>query len=186
MNRFFIFLIIVFFSSCDVKQPSQKDLVSTYYRGLQESDFRLVKSVIADSLTLVEGDYVMQYSRVGFYRHFQWDSVFKPVYKVVSLNDVDGQMVSTISVSSPKFKFLMNDTLVSKHEFTFESGKIRHIENKGFIDADWKLWNQQKDTLVNWVKVNRRKLDGLIQDMTKQGAVNYMTAIEQYQKSKVE
>lgn len=102
---------------------------------------------------------------------------------MVSLEKENDQFVATVSVNSLRFEFLKNNPLTFRHKFDFKSGKISKIETVEFIDTNWETWQKERDSLVKWVKSNHPKLDGFIHDLSMQGAINYLKAIELYKKS---
>jgi len=181
LHRILFVFILVVITSCADKQPTEKELIAEYYQGFQNADYNQIKATIADSLTLTEADYIMPFSKESFYGHFKWDSVFQPVYKKVDLQNTGEQYVVEIAVSSKRFAFLKNDPLVSRQRFYFKSGKISRVENVEFVDTDWEKWTTQRESLVNWTAVNHPELDGFINDLTMQGAINYVKAIELYE-----
>lgn len=132
----------------------------------------------------MEGDYTMGYSRESFYEKFKWDSIFKPVYKLVSINEKGKHPIVTVTMNSPKLEFLHNNPMTCNYVFYFKSNKIAKIENIGCPTANWKMWAKGVDSLVNWIKLNHPELDGFIYDLTMQGATNYMKAISLYKSSK--
>jgi len=50
------------------------------------------------------------------------------------------------------------------------SDKITKIEALECSDANWNVWQAERDSLVNWVKINHPELDGFINDLTMNGA----------------
>ncbi|GAA3578049.1 hypothetical protein GCM10022395_28420 [Snuella lapsa] len=156
--------------------------VAAYYKGFKKGDYKLISAVISDTLTIIEGDYTMVFTPETFYRQFKWDSVFKPVYKLVSLENRDEHIVATVSVKSLKFEFLKNNPLTCIHKFSFKSGKIVKIKNQECIDANWEIWQKKRDSLVAWIKLNHPELDGFVHDLSTKGAIDYLTAIELYKK----
>ena len=102
------------------------------------------------------------------------------------MENKDEQIVATVSVNSPRFELLKNNPLTCKHRFHFKSGKIIKIENLECIDANWDVWEKERDTLVKWIKDNHPELEGFIHDLSMKGAKDYMTAIALYKKRQVE
>ncbi|WPP49957.1 hypothetical protein [Catalinimonas niigatensis] len=58
------------------------------------------------------------------------------------------------------------------------------LESLECLNADWNIWQTERDSLVNWTRNNHPKLDGFIHDLTMDGAINYLKAIELYEKRK--
>jgi len=162
----------------------KSEQIKKYYEGFKSSDFNQIKGVIADSLTITEGDYVMEFDQQSYYGQFKWDSIFQPKYNVISIENHNDQFIATVSVESLRFKFLQNNPLTCEHRFQFASGKIIQIENLECKDANWEVWQQERDSLVNWVKDNHPELDGFVHDLSMKGAKKYLKAIELYQSNK--
>ena len=70
--------------------------------------------------------------------------------------------------------------MTCQFKISFNAGKISRIESMDCKDADWGLWQTERDTLVNWIDKNHMELNGFINDMTMNGAMNYLKAIELY------
>ena len=170
-------------AGCADKKSANYNQVTKYYEGFKNSNYELIKKTISDSLTIIEGDYTMPFSPESYYGHFKWDSIFNPVYKVLSLKNQDEAVIATVAVSSSRFEFLNNNPLTCKHRFHFESGRIRKIENLDCSDANWEIWQKERDSLVEWTKINHPELDGFIYDLSMKGAQNYLKAIELYKKA---
>ena len=49
-------------------------------------------------------------------------------------------------------------------------------------DANWEIWQRERDSLVNWIKENHPELDGFVHDLSMEGAQNYLKAISLYKK----
>lgn len=98
-NSLFI-LILLLIGSCTEKTSKTTAQVIAYYSGFKKSNYSQIREVIADSLTLTEGEYTMTFTPESFYEQFKWDSVFKPVYELVELENQDEQIVATVSVKS--------------------------------------------------------------------------------------
>lgn len=184
MKRFLVSFALIVITGCTNKKPTNSELVTAYYAGFENSNYDQIKKTIADSLTIISGDYTMPFTQESFYEQFKWDSVFKPIYKVVKIEDQHEQVITTVSIHSLKLDFLKNNPLTCKHKFLFKSGKIHKIEELDCIDANWEIWQQERDTLVNWIKINHPELDGFIHDLSMQGAINYVNAIKLYRKRK--
>ncbi|PTX44795.1 hypothetical protein C8P64_0777 [Christiangramia gaetbulicola] len=185
MKKISILLIAILLSSCAVQRNSKAQLVETFFDGFKNSNYSSIKEVIADSLTITEGDYVMQYTSESFYEHYKWDSVFKPAYKILKLKNKDDQVLVTTEVASLKLEFLENSPMICDRKFYFKAGKIRRIENLDCHNADWKIWERKVDSLVSWVKHNQPQLNGFIHDLSMQGALDYLKAIERYKEQEL-
>ena len=151
---------------------------------MRKTLYNELKTLINDSITIVAGDYVMPYTDDSFYEEFKWDSTFRPSYKIVELEEKNNQVIALVTLNSVRNEFLKNNTMTCQYQISFNSGKISKIEELECKDADWNIWKKERDSLVSWVKKNHPELDGFINDMTMNGAINYLKAIELYETDK--
>ncbi|MDR7129744.1 hypothetical protein J2X69_002089 [Algoriphagus sp. 4150] len=185
MKKYFILLFsLSLFISCKDETLSQSELVTEYYDGFNSSDFKRIISVIADSITIIEGEYIMPYSQESFYEQFKWDSIFQSTYEIVELKTQNNQVIATVASSSKRYEFLKNNPLTCKFKISFNFDKIMKLESLECLNADWNIWQTERDSLVNWTIKNHPELDGFIHDLTMNGAINYLKAIELYEKRK--
>lgn len=126
----------------------------------------------------------MAYSRETFYEKFKWDSVFTPVYKLVSIESDGEHPIATVTMRSPKLEFLHNNPMTCRYTVYFKNDKIARIEDLDCPTANWELWGKEVDALVGWIAMNHPELDGFIYDLTMQGAIHYMKAITLYRNRK--
>ena len=173
-------LLLLVISACSSKETSHIATVKNYYSGFNNGDYKLIETQLSDSLTITEGDYVMNFTPETFETHFKWDSVFVPRVKIINIEQQENDLLVTISASSKRFEFLRNNPLVTKHLVHFTNGKISRIDNVDFINTDWKLWTEQKEGLTQWIVNNHKELDGFMIDQTLQGGLNYLKAIDLY------
>ncbi|MFC4691632.1 hypothetical protein ACFO5T_14450 [Dokdonia genika] len=177
-------LLLLVISACSSKETSHIATAKNYYSGFNNGDYKLIETQLSDSLTITEGDYVMNFTPETFETHFKWDSVFVPQVKIINIEQQENDLLVTISASSKRFEFLRNNPLVTKHLVHFTNGKISRIDNVDFINTDWKLWTEQKKGLTQWIASNQKELDGFMIDQTLQGGLNYLEAIDLYNNRK--
>jgi len=180
MRYFSLLFILILCLGCAQKTKTPSEQIMTYYEGFEKSNFRQIKSTLSDSLISISGDYVMPYSQESYYEKFKWDSVFKPEYTLVSVETNGEYPIATVTMNSPKLVFLHNNPMTCRFAFYFENDKIAKIKELDCPSANWELWAKQRDSLVAWVMANHPNLDGFINDLTMQGADNYMKAITLY------
>lgn len=167
-----------FLSGCSNQKLTHKETVTKYYNAFNSSDYNKIKTLINDSITIIEGDYVMPFTHDSFYEHFKWDSIFKPSYEVVEIKEKNNQIIASVAANSLRYEFLKNNPLTCHYKISFNSGKISKIETLECNGADWDIWQRQRDSLVSWINKKHPKLDGFIHDLTMNGAINYLKAIE--------
>ncbi|MBO0330036.1 hypothetical protein [[Muricauda] lutisoli] len=182
MKRLLFLSLLYLISSCSGENLEKAEQIKIYYGGFKNSDYNQIMRVISDSLTLTEGDYLMNFDRESYYEQFKWDSVFQPKYELILVENHNGQFTATVAVESLRYKFLKNNPLTCELRFSFKSGKITKIENLDCKDANWAMWQKERDSLVNWIKGNHPELDGFVHDLSMVGAQNYLKAISLYKK----
>ncbi|WP_324024292.1 hypothetical protein QSV08_14525 [Maribacter sp. BPC-D8] len=180
-NTILILFLIGVLNSCDNQKLSHKEAVTTYYNAFDSGEFNKIKTVIHDSITMVNGDFLTPFDKNSFYEFYKWDSVFKPSNQVIELVEENDDVIATITQKNIRNAFLKNNPLQFKVKVSFTSGKISKIEELEYIEVNWNTWAQDRDSLVNWMKVNHPKLDRFVNDLTIQGAINYVQAIEFYE-----
>lgn len=182
MKNALIFLILAFLVfSCINKKASPYETVTQYYEARDASDYEAIKTYISDSITIVEGDYIMPYDQKSFEEVFKWDSIFQPSYELVELEERNNQILASVTLNSIRNAFLKNESMTCLYSISFLSGRISKIESMDCTDVDWAVWQKERDALVEWTRKNHPNLDGFINDMTMKGAINYLKAIELYQ-----
>ncbi|EPR71726.1 hypothetical protein ADIWIN_3173 [Winogradskyella psychrotolerans RS-3] len=186
MKHILLSLIVLVFTNCADKPSTESEQITAYYKGYINSDYEQIKKVLSDSLTTVFGDYITTYSHQSYYEQFKWDSIFKPVYKLDALKYEEGQFIATVSIRSLKLEFLKNTPMTCRYQFQFIAGKISRIEELDCNSVDWNVWQNEVDTLVNWIKINHPEMDGFIHDLSMQGAIDYLKAIELYKNREVD
>lgn len=179
-NSIIILIFCNFLLGCNQQELTPKDTITAYFKAFSKADYSQIKTLVSDSLTITEGDYVTPFNQASYYEHFKWDSIFKPTYEILELKEENNKVLATVASYSVRYKFLKNNPLTCKRSISFKSGKISKIEILDCIDVDWTVWQKERDSLVNWVASNHPELDGFINDLTMQGAQNYLKSITLY------
>ncbi|MFP2994787.1 hypothetical protein ABN763_02705 [Spongiivirga sp. MCCC 1A20706] len=182
MKKIVLLLVSLYFMvGCTDAKLNHQDTITAYYNARNKLDFNELKTLVNDSITIISGDYVMPYNTKGFYEVFKWDSIFKPSYKLVELEEKSNQVIANVKINSVRNTFLKNSDMTCQYRISFSSGKISKIEELNCTNVDWNTWRQGVDSLTSWIKKHHPELDGFINDMTMNGAENYLKAIELYQ-----
>lgn len=179
-----LFTIISVISGCSNKKLSPSETITEYYAAFDSSNFERLISLVDDSLTIVDGEFETTYSHDSFHQQFKWDSIFQTTYKVIKIEEVSNQVITTVASHSLRYEFLKNNPLTCIFKISLNSGKISRIELVGYEGGDFEVWQQERDSLVKWVNINHPELDGFINDLSMDGSKNYLKAIELYEKRK--
>lgn len=152
-------------------------LFNNYMQAYYHQTFANFSELLADSITLKDGDYEMTYSKQDYQVYFKWDSTFHPRQELleVTINKTSVDFIE--SVSSERYQFLGNNPLVTRKRLYFTNDKISMIDNVEYLNVDWNIWIARRDTLVKWIDMYHPELNGFIYDMTKKGAEDYKKAI---------
>ena len=183
-NIFPILFLFYFLSGCNNRVLTYQETVIKYYNARHAANFNELRTLINDSITITSGDYVMPYDHASFYEVFKWDSIFRTSYSIVELDEKNNQVITSVTMNSLRNEFLKNNKMTCDYKISFNSGKILKIEEIECRDVDWEIWQKQRDSLVDWIKQNHPELNGFIHDMTMNGAINYLKAIEFYETDK--
>lgn len=165
--------------SCNRTDP--KTLFDSYNTGYYHKGFNSISSLLADSVTIKDApDYEVKYSKDEFRIYYQWDSTFQPNNEFEIIEQTDSTIDILEKRYSKRFEYLEHNPLIMKQRIYFENGQISIIENREYLNFDVPKWTSNRDSLVSWIDRNHPELSGFIYDLTKEGAGNYLKAIELY------
>ena len=181
----FVILYILVQAACTQAPRTKMDTVNIYYEGLNASDFEQVKSVVADSFVISSGDYKTLYLEESHYTFFKWDSVFSPTYNIQQVEEVGELLKATVLSKSLRYAFLKHNPLTCEMTFSFKADTISKLDVGECMDAEWDIWEAQRDSLVAWIDNHHPELTGFVHDLTQKGAENYIIAIELYERSMI-
>jgi hypothetical protein len=178
----FALLIFILSTACTQKQSFDGITVTTsYIDALNESNYDKVTSLFLDSIRMTEGIYTTVFSKQDYRHHFQWDSTFHPTYSILEIEQSGDTVLMQVSKTCTRIHFLHEEPTVSKERVVFQNGKVFSIEIVNYVVFDDEKWSANRARLVAWVEANHPELNGFLYDQTKQGAINYLKAIELYQ-----
>ncbi len=174
-----IIAISVLLFNCNTSsKKSQEDIVRGFYAELNKADFKQISKFITDSIKTSEGGEVLTKTKEDFYKFFQWDSVFAPIYKIIDLKKIDNKIEITVSKSCKRIRFLHDKATVSKIVTTFKENKIHTINTVDYLVFDFQKWQSRRDTLLKRMEINHSDFPSFIHDQTLHGAYNYSKAID--------
>ncbi|SFR32279.1 hypothetical protein SAMN04490243_0458 [Robiginitalea myxolifaciens] len=176
-----VILITGFLFACSSGTADHKTQVEEYFAALNIGSIDRARAVISDTLTISEGDFSTDFYGEVYYEHFRWDSIFQPGYEILEMQEEGDEIVAMVASRSVRYEFLRNNPLSCERRIYFKDGKIRNIAIGECPSADWETWEARRDSLVRWVARNHQELDGFINDLSMQGAQNYMQAMEFYE-----
>ena len=177
-------ILLVIACSIDKTQRNKTQLVQDYYMGLNLGNFKLISGCVADSVITSEKDFILSRTRLELYQHFQWDSVFRPNYQIIDVKDLEQAVQLTVIKQCERIQFLQDTAMVYKVNITFSDGKITQIQTTDYVFLDFTKWQPRRNTLVKWIDVNHPELSGFVNDLTLNGAQNYIQAINLYTNEK--
>ena len=178
-----LFLIILLsLIGCNTS-TSPLETAKTYYKALDQSDFKNLPSLLADSIVSKEIVYETVYSKKGYMELQRWDSVFGPTYKILDIEEINGKVKAKISKSCPRILFLNGEPIITQETITFNKGKIDNVTIHDYLVFNAKRWDSVRTNLVNFVDQNHKELDGFLYDQTVEGATKYTKAIDLYLES---
>ncbi|MGE5943307.1 MAG: hypothetical protein ACM31G_03100 [Flavobacteriales bacterium] len=68
MRKILFVFILILIASCIEIKSTESEQIAAYYKGFKNSDYSQIKKTLSDSLTIVEGDYIMGFTPESFYK----------------------------------------------------------------------------------------------------------------------
>ena len=166
------------------KTTSPIETAKSYYKALDQSDFETLSPLLADSIVSKEIVYETMFSKKGYIELQRWDSVFRPTYKMLEIEEIDGRVKAKISKSCPRILFLNGEPIVTEETMTFNEGKIDSVIIDTYVVFNAQRWDSVRSKLVNYINQNHKHLNGFLHDQTVKGALDYTDAIQLFNQSK--
>lgn len=185
--RGILFLAMLIFVSCGGNHRQEIDSVeiaNSYIDALNTSDYNELVGLFVDSIRFNEMDYVLTFSREEYRSLFQWDSVFAPTYRILSLKKVGGELHLKVSKECERINFLHESPFVTNEIMQIKDGGIYRIDIIEYVDFNDSLWVGNRERLVSWIEKNHTELNGFIYDQTKEGALKFRKAIAYYKSNR--
>ena len=162
------------------KEIDKVQIAEDYIDALNASDYNQVVGLFLDSIRFNEMDHVRTFTKEDYHSLFQWDSVFGPKYKILDLSEDGDNLHLKVSKVCNRILFLQNSPFITHEIMKIKQGAIQSIDIVEYVDFNDSLWAANRENLVSWINDHHPELNGFIYDQTKQGALNYLKAIEFY------
>jgi len=177
-------LLAIGFTSCknSEKEIDKLEIAKRYYKVLDDSDTSGIRALLTDSLLTNESDYEQAFSKAGYVEWLQWDSVFDPTYETLQIEQENGIVKAKISKIDKRILFLHEEPIVTNQIIRFDDGKISSIETTDYVNFKDTTFLKNRSAILSWTGENHPELNGFINDQTKKGGLNYLKAIDFYQK----
>lgn len=182
-----LFLASVFCSSC--KEVSQQDsnavlLVQEYYEALNKGDLIKAKSLLADSIVKTEGVEKIAYTKKDFSHFLEWDMSFEPKYELASVTyGAHGVVNCNVRKTCKRIAFLNEAPTAYEERWTIKEGKLAIFEIHNYLSFNETLWVKNVTALTTFINTNHPEMKDFIYDQTKQGAQDYLKAMDLYKKA---
>jgi len=165
-------------------QRNYEKQARAFYQAMNNSSLSALEELYDDSVRIGNDGEFISYSFADYQNWLSWDSTFNPTYKVLELKQSEDYVEATISKACTRIIYLNGEPTVFKEKLRFKNGRIRSVESTELILFHTEKWVNRRDTLVNWTAEKHPELVGFIYDQTKQGAINYLKAIELFEEAK--
>ena len=180
-----LLLLIIGFISCknSEKEIDRVEITKQYFKTLNDSDYPKMSNWMTDSLKTIEGEYQTKYSKSDYLEFLKWDSVFEPHYEILEIDQKDGIVRAKISKTDKRIFFLHKKPFITNQIISFQKDKIINIKTD-YLNFDYPTWEKNKRELLSWTDKNHPKLNGFINDLTEDGGLKFLKAIELYNNKK--
>ncbi|MCL6267244.1 hypothetical protein [Flagellimonas myxillae] len=182
---FAIALLAILIGSCkeEQKEVGKVEMVKSYIDALNESNYNAVVSMFADSIRLNELVYKSTFSKEQYGNLFQWDSVFKPRYKILEIQLKEGVVEMRVSKQCKRIHFLNGEPIITREQVKFDANNIHSIDIVEYVVFNDSLWTKNRAELVSWTSNNHPELDNFLFDQSLEGGVKFKEAIDRYQQA---
>ena len=168
--------------SCNTKkQLTPIEIAQQYYKAMNQSDYEKITGLFQDSIRMTENDYSMVLSKKDYINWLQWDSVFRPTYKILKIDEENGNVRMHVSKSCRRTLFLNGEAIINNELMTISNQKIVQIDILNYVVMHDSLWKANRSKLMQWVDQNQPELNGFLHDQSKAGGHNFLRAIELYE-----
>ena len=173
------------FISCknSKKEIDRVEITKQYFKVLDNSDYSKISDWFADSLKTIEGEHKNTYSKSEYLEILKWDSVFEPNYEILEIEQKDGIVKAKISKMDKRIFFLHEKPFIMNQIISFQKNKIISVETD-YLNFDYPTWEKNKNGLLSWIDKNHPELNGFINDLTEDGGMKFLKAIELYKNKK--
>ena len=180
-----IILVCLTIASCTshTNQISGEQLISNYFIGFTNANFKQISACLTDSILITEGDFVIAKSKNDLYINFQWDSIFSPKYEVTEIKAVDNGFEVTVSKNDQRIIFLQDTSIIYKILINIIDNQIVKMQINDYLKFDFEKWQSRRDSLEVWIDSNHPELSGFLDVQTKEAGLKYMKAINLYKKT---
>ncbi len=188
MNKVLILLCVIILAiSCHEKKSkiNKVQIVENYIEALNEGSYNTIIQSFLDSIRLNEQAYKSAFSKVDYLSLFQWDSTFAPKYQILDIEQKGEDVEMKVSKKCTRILFLNKEPIITKELVEFKGNKIYGITITDYEVFNNGKWSGNRANLVSWIKTHYPELDGFLIDQSKQGALNYLKAIDLYQNNKM-
>lgn len=182
----FYVVFLLFTMSCSLHNDKNGsiEIIKNYYDGLNQSNYELVSSCIGDSLAMneTEWNYYLTFSRSEFKDWFQWDSTFKPKYKIVNINEKNDSVFATITKIDSRIQVLNYKPITYKVHFDIVDNKLIALHRYKYLQADWTTWQSNREQFIKWIDHFHPEYSGFMNVQNKEYGEKYLDAINLYLK----
>lgn len=179
----FLLVFFVLLISCNSRHDDAR-IIEKFYEGFNSGDYTLLSEVISDTVEMTEMEYVLAANKQEAFRFFQWDSVFNPTYKVLEIKQNNVGCMVKVSKTCKRIEFLHDSAIVYTVEFEIVNSVIGRVSIIEYNQMNFDTWMSQRDSLIAWIGLNHSELSGFENNITLEGARDFLSAINLYQRNR--
>ena len=175
-------LLLITAISCNSSREKNTDenLIHEFFHFLNGSEIFKALELVDENVKVTDGEFEIAKSKEELYGLLQWDSVFHPNFEILALTQEDSSFMITMRKSCYRISFLNESPIEYIFEIQFHEDLISKMSTIKYTRADFDLWGKKMEKLVKWAEETHPEWKGFQRDLTKEGAIIFSRAIEQY------
>ena len=189
--RYLFYVVFLFLTiSCSFQNDKTNsiEIVKNFYKGLNQSDFEIVSSCIADSFAIneKESNFIVKFSRIEYKDWFQWDSTFNPKYEIVEIEERNDSVFATISKEDRRILFINEEPSLFEAHFEIVDNKLTVLNRIKTQNVNWTEWLNKVDKLNKYIDTYEPDHSGFMNVQNKEYGEKYQNAINLYLEREVQ
>jgi hypothetical protein len=177
--------MLLVFVSCTKGSQNEKNVavVKDYYSALNAGSYQTIEKLVASNFKNYGiNNTIISVTKETYKDIFQWDSIFAPNYKIVSIEAKSDTVYANIEKQCKRIDFLHKVPIKINIAFILQDNMIAKRLELSYDNVDWDFWFENKNKLTDFVKENHPGLLDFDKFQNKDYGKRFLNVINLYQK----